>query len=688
MSGEHASAFLEATIGDTLDPSEAGIADAAASRAHVDACAGCTRLRDEIRAAAAFASRAYATDPEGDAALAAAVTARLAAGERAPRGRVFTIRRAAAAAAAMLAVAAGVAAWRLASSPQAATTPGGTEVAAAPAAAGMVPGYAGPHFVDVTAGSGIDGVDHTGSADSKDWMIETVGHGAAAFDMDGDGDLDLFVPDGNRLDPAERVRDGWRLYRNDGAMRFTDVTKGSGLECDSWAGGAVAGDVTGDGLPDLYVACFGKNHLFVNRGGGKFDDATDAAGVAGLESEWSTAAAMGDFDGNGALDIFVSNYADMRRFISQASGPRGCKWRGMAVACGPQPLDPQQDRLYLNRGDGTFDDVTATNLPRVRRYSFQCVALDLNADGATDVFVAADGQPNLLFLNDGHGVFTEQARAAGVSSDASGRDQACMGVAAGDADGDGMTDLFVTNFSHEPNTLYRAQSARGVPSFADLTAATGLVERDALLGWGAAFIDFDCDGAPDVMFANGHLYPGVEANVPTTAYAQPLSLYRNAGGARFSEITASASTGIALTAPRVHRGLVVADFDDDGLPDAFVTVLNGRALMLRNDGHGAGHTIRFAVRRKGGLVDAAGARVVVTLRGPDGAERRLVRDLLLGSSFGSSEDPRPIFGLGAASRVETVEVTWPGGGTQKFPAMDAGHLYEIVEGRAEAARLR
>src|SRR5262245_52519237 len=200
MSCEHASAFLEATFGDTLDPAEAGLADAAASRAHVDACAECTRLRDEIRAAAAFASRMYATDPAGDAALADSVTARLAAGERAPRGRVFPIRRAAAAAAALLVAAVGVVSWgvvswRLASTQQ---TPAGGEpqaVAVVPSAPGLVPGYAGPRFVDVTAGSGIDGVDHTGSADSKDWMIETVGHGAAAFDMDGDGDLDLFVPD-------------------------------------------------------------------------------------------------------------------------------------------------------------------------------------------------------------------------------------------------------------------------------------------------------------------------------------------------------------------------------------------------------------------------------------------------------------------------------------------------------------
>jgi hypothetical protein len=683
MTCERAADFLETTIGDTLDPADVGVPDADAMRAHVAECTDCTKLRDEIRAGAAAAARLWETDAAGDAALVAAVRTRLTrhAFVR-TRNRDFAI-----AAAALVAVTAGIALLVGSHRPAPPSSSArAIDVAAAPVSGpGFVPGYEGPHFVDVTADSGIVGVDHTGVAGNKDWMVETVGHGACAFDYDGDGRVDLFVPDGNRLDPAQHVRDGWRLYHNDGGMHFTDVTKGSGLECDAWAGGAVAGDVNGDGLPDLFVPCFGKNHLFLNRGGGKFEDVTDAAGVGGLDSEWSTAACMADFDGDGTLDIFVSNYADMRRFMSEATGPRGCKWREMPVACGPQPLEPQQDRLYLNRGDGTFVDATATNLPKIRRYSFQCVALDLNGDGAPDVFVACDGHPNLLFINDGHGHFTEEAMAAGIAADGTGKDTAGMGVAAGDVDGDGLTDIFQTNFSHEPNTLHRARTRGGVPAFTDVTAAAGLVEPDALLGWGASFFDFDCDGSLDLMFANGHLYPGVQESVPTTAYEQPLSLYRNDGTGRFREITASA--GPALVKNRVHRGLVVADFDDDGRLDAFVTVLNGPPLLLRNDGKGCGNSIRFLLRRKGGRVEAGGAHVVVTTRGAAG-ERRMSRDLLIGSSFGSCEDPRLFFGLGSASQVEAVEVRWPFGATQTFGPMAAGRLWGLTEGVAEPALLK
>jgi hypothetical protein len=677
MSGIHAVEFLEATIGDTVDPSEVGIDGAEAKRAHVAECAECAALRDEIRGVATVASRLYATDAAGDAALAAAVRTAL------PRGRLLTTARArqvAIAASLLVAAAAGGALWRARGTDR----PHETETAVAtpaPGAPGSVPGYAGPRFVDVTAASGIVAVDHTGVEGSKDWMVETVGHGACAFDMDGDGRLDLFVPDGNRLDPKQHVRDGWRLYRNEGGLRFTDVTKGSGLECDSWAAGAVAGDVNADGRPDLYVPCFGRNHLFLNRGGGKFEDVTDAAGVGGSDSEWSTAACMADFDGDGSLDLFVSNYADMRRFMSEAAGPRGCKWRDMPVACGPQPLDPQQDRLFLNRGDGTFTDATATNLPKLRRYSFQCIAYDVNGDAATDIFVACDGHPNLLFINDGKGRFTDQAMASGAATDGNGKETAGMGVAAADVDGDGLTDLFQTNFSHEPNTLHRSRTRGGTPAFVDVTAAAGLVEPDALLGWGASFLDFDNDGAVDLMFANGHLYPGVQEQVPTTAYEQPLSLYRNDGTGRFAEITASA--GEALVTNRVHRGLVVADFDDDGQLDAFVTVLNGRPLLLRNDGRGSGSSIQFALRRKGGRVEAGGARVVVTVRDARGT-RRIARDALVGSSFGSSEDPRLHFGLGAADEVEAVEVTWPFGAKQTYGRLAARRLYELTEGEAEA----
>jgi hypothetical protein len=683
MTCERVRDVLDLTLGGTLDAADAEAVGAGGLDGelrsvldHARACAGCSAHRESLVAAGAALRRAFVPDAAAeraaDEALAAAVAARL------PGGRVLRRRFPWRAAAAVLVVAAGAAAFvaeRRASPPQ------DPDVAAAEGP-GLVPGYAGPRFADVTERSGIAKVNHTGRAQEKDWMVEVVGHGAAAFDMDGDLDLDLFVPDGNRVDPGEHVSNTWKLYRNDGAMRFIDVTLGSGLEGDAWAGAAVAGDVTGDGRADLFVACFGKNRLFANRGGGRFEDVTDAAGVAGLDCEWSTSACLLDADGDGTLDVYVANYADMRRYMNEA-GPRGCTWRNMPVVCGPQPLEPQQDRLFLNRGDGTFADATAERLPRLRRYSFQCVALDLNGDSATDVFVAADGHPNVLLLNDGRGRFVDQAMACGVSTAGDGRERAGMGAAVGDMDGDGLTDLFVTNFSHEPNTLYRARGGGAIPQFADATQAAGLVDSDALLGWGVSALDYDCDGALDVLVANGHLYPGVEQVVRTTSYEQPLSLYRNGGKGNFAEVTASA--GRALATRRVHRGLVVADFDDDGRLDAFLTVLNGAAVLLRNDGRGAGNSVRLSLRRRDGRTEAAGAHVAVTYRDAAG-EHVQARDMLLGSSFGSSEDPRLHFGLGSAERVESVEIRWPHGVPQRLGALEAGHHYEIVEGR-EGARV-
>ncbi|MHC5115301.1 MAG: CRTAC1 family protein, partial [Planctomycetota bacterium] len=492
---------------------------------------------------------------------------------------------------------------------------------------------------------------------------------------------------GNRLSPEDQVSGTWRLYRNEGSMRFTDVTAGSGLETDAWAGGAVAGDLDADGRPDLFVPCFGENRLYRNLGDGRFADVSAEAGVTGLEAEWSTGGTLGDVDGDGDLDLYVSNYADMRQFMVEAGVGRGCRWRKMPVPCGPQPMVPQRDRLYLNRGDGIFDDVTEAALPIASRYSFQAVFSDLDGDGALDLFVAADGHPNLLLLNDGTGKFVERARESGVATDADGREQACMGVAVGDVDDDGLMDLFVTNFSHEPNVLYRGRSAgRGRPVFADVTRGAGLDQPSFFtLGWGAVLADLDCDGDLDAVTANGHLYPDVSNVAESTAYEQHLSLLENLGGGRFREATAAAGDGV-LT-PRVHRGLLAADLDDDGRTDLFATVLNGRAVLLRNEGGHVGNAVRLVLRRSDGLTEAAGARAVV-----DAGGVRRIRDLQIGSSFGSSEDPRLLIGIGAEETAD-VAVRWPRRAgaesvTESFGRLRAGSTYLVIEGSGEAREIR
>jgi len=693
MTRERAFEIIELTVGWTVPAADVGVGAAEASEFArlLEADTEIARRCAELRSAAAAVSGAYAPPP--GAATDAELAARVVAALPMRRGRVRVLPRIAIAAG--LLIGATALAWTLRpqSPPESpADGPTGGDRAAVPYPLAPPPcdDWTGPRFTDVTADSGISAVNHTGVAHVKDWMVEVVGNGAAVFDMDGDGDLDLFVPDGNRIAAEEKLRNTWRLFRNDGDMRFTDVSAGSGLQADGWAGGAVAGDMDADGRPDLFVACWGGNHLFRNLGGGRFEDVTAAAGVGGADDEWSTGASLGDMDGDGDLDIYVANYADMRRFMSETAVGRGCTWRDMAVPCGPEPLKPQRDRLFLNQGDGTFADATEERLPVDRRYSFQPVVADLDRDGDLDVFVAADGHPNLLLVNDGTGRFRNDAMSAGCATSGEGRDQACMGVAVGDADGDGYLDLFVTNFSHEPNALYRARPSGAAVIYADATGGAGLSAPSLhALGWGAAFMDADRDGDLDLFVANGHLYPDVEKTVPETAYEQHVALFRNAGRGTFDDVTSAAGSGLA--ARRAHRGLLVADFDDDGHADLFLTALNSPSALLRNDGRGAGAALRLVLRRADGRTEAAGAHVEATVT-QGGVERTVHRALLLGSSFGCSEDPRVSIGLGTADAAR-ITVQWPvrvGAGSvrESFGRLEAGGTYEIVEGSGAARRVR
>ncbi|MCG3133076.1 MAG: hypothetical protein HMLKMBBP_00168 [Planctomycetes bacterium] len=664
---------LERTIGDTIPVEEAGVPshERVAMVEHLAACPDCAALRDELRATADLLRAELvpdaASEHEADRALVARVMSALPAGRVTPMRRAGL--RAAAAAAAVLAAVAGWAAWNSGTvGPATPEDPVEGYALAAP----HVPGYDGPQFANVTRGSGITAAPLRGRLDSKDWMVETTGHGACAFDADGDGDLDLFFPGAAALVGGERVGETWRLYRNDGGFRFTDVSRQSGLRADAWGCGAVAGDVNGDGRLDVYVACLGRNRLFLNEGGMRFREASEGAGIGGGEDEWSTSAAMSDFDGDGDLDLYVANYANMHRFMQESAHGRSCTWRSLPVACGPAPLEPQRDRVYLNRGDGTFDDATDACLPpHLRRWSFQAVVADYDDDGDPDVYVAADAQKNVLLLNDGRGRFRDAAVESGCASDGQGAEQASMGVAAGDADGDGRTDLFVTNFSHETNILYRSMGATGAPVFADVTSASGVGRPGFLtLGWGASFADLDNDGDLDLAYANGHLYPDVRAAAPDTTYRQHTAVMRNDGTGRFTEVSSDAGD---VAVPRAHRGLLAADLDDDGHLDLVLTVLDGAPVVLRNDGRGSGGAALVRVLRKDGAV-AVGAKVTAVTEAADGARGTIVRDVRIGSSFGGSEDTRVHLGLGSGGRLRRLSVRWPWGATETFevPAEAAG----------------
>ncbi len=536
---------------------------------------------------------------------------------------------------------------------------------AAGAAAPAVP--PAPQFVDVAPALGIDLVTLTGDG-SNDYILEANGNGAAIVDYDVDGDLDVLVISGSTL---ERLRGSGgdrmaTLYRNDGARGFHDVTTAAGLEAPGWGMGACVGDVEGDALPDLYVTAYGPNLLFRNEGDGTFREGAAASGVA--DPGWSHSCAFGDLDGDGASDLYVTNYVD---FDESRIPPRGasgpCGYRGWSVFCGPLGLTPQADRLYRNRGDGTFVAVGPPDLPAVEpRYGMGVVLADLDGDGRLDAYVGNDSQPNFLFHNLGGGRFEEVGLLAGIALSERGTAQASMGIAAGDCEDDGDLDLFVTNFSQDYNTLYRNH---GGGFFADVSTPAGLAGPSLpLLGWGILFADFDHDGRRDLFVANGHVFDDIDASGLGSTYLEPHQLYRNLGGCRFAE--ASANFGADLKVPRPSRGAAAGDLDGDGDLDLVVVNVNARPEVLRNEGGNSRPWLLVRLRPATG--DAVGGRVELTAGGTT-----QYAEVSGGGSYLSHSDQAVHFGLGDAGRAERLAVRWPKGRRIAFENLPASFRYLV-----------
>jgi len=541
---------------------------------------------------------------------------------------------------------------------------------------------------------GFGPVNHTGRKTQKDWIAEAKGGGILVLDYDGDGDEDLFFVDGNSIEGEPYPDAGSRLYRNDGGMRFTDVTEESGIRLNGMGYGGAAADFDNDGDTDIYVCCLGKNHLLRNEGNGKFTDLPDAAGAAGADDDHSTCAAFGDLNGDGWLDLYVANYVDSRRlmedFRKQGRAGRSCEWRKFKVYCGPQGVPFQKDRLFLSRGDGTFVDATDHLREQEALPAFQPVMADFDGDGDLDVYVVNDTEPNTLWINDGKGWFTEEAKTTGCAYDASVQKQASMGNDVGDYDNDGLMDMIVTNFSHDHYTLYRntlgtskpRRDGRRTLGFDDVSVKTGISAATFYpLGWAAVFTDYDNDGWADLFFANGHVYGEIDNFAATgTTNRQTCQLLRNSGGA--SPVFEDVSAAAGLDRAEVHRGGTAVDLDDDGDEDLVVSALNGQAYILRNDGGNARPWIRFTLRGKAPR-DPAGATVRVDAAGAPSRTRIVLR----GHSFMASPDPRLLFGLAAAKRADLVTVRWPSGKTQEFRDLPAGTSWLLVEGEADAKRL-
>ncbi len=528
-------------------------------------------------------------------------------------------------------------------------------------------------FVDVAKSAGLRFRHYNGASPEK-YVIETMGSGAAFFDYDNDGWLDIYLVNGGAVPghPAP-VPVCNALYRNLRNGTFEDVTAKAGVPGNGYYGmGVAAADYDGDGNTDLYVTAFQRNVLYRNRGDGTFSDETKRAGVAA--GAWSSSAAFLDYDRDGDLDLFVVRYVDFDYSRNRVCGDSIRRIRGY---CHPDVYDGLTDILYRNNGDGTFTDVSvATGIAAHIGKGLGVVAADLDQDGWMDIYVANDSVPSFLFHNRGDGTFEEFGVRAGVAFDDGGRPQAGMGTAAGDFDGDGRLDLIKTNLDREYNNLYRNSGAL----FLDVAYQTGFAAPSLpLVGWGAEFFDYDNDSDLDVLIVNGHVVDNVQLMRPESRYPQPKLLFENLGGPLRG---VTGQHGAALSKPQVSRGAAFGDFDNDGDVDVLVLNLGGAPELLRNEGGNRQHWISLSLEGTKSARDAIGACVSIIARG-----RAMMRCLSGGGSYLSSSDHRLHFGLGSATRAERVSIIWPNGPEETLENLEADSFYRVREGKGAAERI-
>ena len=521
-------------------------------------------------------------------------------------------------------------------------------------------------FRDVAVAAGISFTHVNGASPAKHFP-ETMGSGGLFFDFDNDNWIDVFLVDGgSEADTAVARSARHRLFRNRGNGTFDDVTAKSGIRHRTYGMGACAGDYDNDGRTDLYITTVGGNLLYRNTGGA-FADVTAAAAVG--STKWGSSCGFLDFDRDGFLDLFVTNY------VSRGKDAGKFCWSGrpdLRVYCHPLNFQPSPNTLYRNNGRGGFTDATAASgIAGFRGNGLGVAISDYDDDGWADVFVANDAVPNFLFHNGGNGRFTETALGAGVAVAADGRARAGMGTAFGDADGDGLVDLVVTNHETEMHSLFRNL---GGGLFADLTVPSGVGPATLpYVGFGVVFADYDNDGDLDVAEVNGHVIDNIAQARSGGRHAQPRLLLQNTGAGRFRNVSAQAGPAFAMDG--VGRAIVSGDVDNDGDLDLLITNNGGRAELLRNDG---GHRENALLVRLVGATsnrDAIGARLRLAA-GP----RILVRDVTSGVSYQGQSDLRVHFGLGDRTRADALEIRWPNGRVQKIAGMAANQIVTIREG--------
>jgi enediyne biosynthesis protein E4 len=528
-------------------------------------------------------------------------------------------------------------------------------------------------FTDEASKAGLTMLNVFGGIDTKKYIIETTGTGVAIFDYDNDGWPDIFIVNGTTLEGFPKGKEPTNhLYRNNHDGTFTDVTVKAGLAANGWGQGVCVGDYDNDGWEDLYITYYGHNRLYHNQNG-VFTEVAQKAGVAGTGKAWGTGCAFVDYDRDGKLDLMVANYVDFDLSTAPAPGDRpSCIWKGVPVMCGPRGLPGAKNILYHNRGDGIFEDVTAkAHIDKTEGfYAFSVSTFDYDDDGWPDIYVACDSTPSILYHNNHDGTFTDVAVTAGAAFNEDGREQAGMGSTIGDYNGDGRLDIFKTNFSDDTSTLYRNN---GDGTFEDVTSAAGLGLYTKYLGWGTQFFDFDNDGWPDLLLVNGHVYPEVDKQHLGSSYQEPRILYRNLGNGTFADISESA--GPAITAIASSRGLAIGDLWNDGKLSAVISNMNAPPSLLVNQVRSPNHWIAFRTIGTKSNRDGIGARITVKA-----GSRVLVNEVRSGSSYISNSDMRVHFGLGAATKLDSVQVRWPSGLSEQFDNLKIDHINEVKEG--------
>ena len=529
-----------------------------------------------------------------------------------------------------------------------------------------------PDLADISESTGIH-FRHL-AAPEKKYIVESMSGGVLILDYDRDGWPDIYFTNAPTVEMAlkgEKARSA--LYHNNHDGTFTDVTDKAGVATPCFAMGGAVGDYNNDGYPDIYVTCLGGNVLYRNNGDGTFTDVAKQAGV--VDGRWSTGAAFGDYDGDGFVDLMVANYVDFKLTDLPGFGKAPtCRYRGIDVQCGPRGLKGGGDALFHNNGDGTFTDVSkAAGVSDPNGYyGLGVVWSDFNNKGRPDIYIANDSTPNFLYRNDGNGKFTEIGLESGTAVSADGSEQGSMGVTVGDYDHSGRFSIYVTNFADEENALYKNL---GNYDFRDVSYDVGTaVATLPWVKWGDAFVDLDNDGWLDLIAVNGQVYPQVDSLPSGARYRQPKNLFLNERNGLFCD--ASQQAGPAIAQPRVSRGLAIADLFNDGNMDVVISDIDGPAMILRNKGVPGTHWVSFELAGTKSNRLALGARVTITAGGMTQTD-----EVRSGGSYLSQNDLRLHFGLGQATRIDSVEVHWPSGRVDKLSGLATDRFYAVLEGR-------